>query len=240
MNHYFKEIKPKKPLEKYIDVIWFFENLWEEIQSPIVPDWCCDIIYDLWENEIFVVWVMDICDVKIFNWNKKFAWIRFKPWVLSYILKTDFKLLLNKQILLNEIDKELFDFFNIENLNFENFEWIIQEKLEKIFSKNIFDDKLLEIINFLKENKSVNELQSNFFMSQKTIERLFYKRIWVSPKKFLSMIRFYETHKNMWNEKFKNITKIAINSWYYDQAHFNHEYKKFAGFSPKKMSNFYN
>lgn len=55
-------------------------------------------------------------------------------------------------------------------------------------------------------------------------------------------MRFQKAHKQISKEGLKCLIVIALDSGYFDQAHFNHEYKKLVGYNPSNetMSILYN
>jgi AraC-like DNA-binding protein len=79
---------------------------------------------------------------------------------------------------------------------------------------------------------SVNTLASNTFLSVRQFERRFKEFSGFSPKRFLRIARF----NSLLNKPFrrKNLAHIAFESGYYDEAHFNHEFKLFSGVNPKE------
>jgi len=64
----------------------------------------------------------------------------------------------------------------------------------------------------------------------------------VTPKKFSVIVRFYDTHKLLSKEGIENLSQKAIEKGYFDQAHFNRNFKKLTGVNPssKLMSILYN
>ena len=55
-------------------------------------------------------------------------------------------------------------------------------------------------------------------------------------------MRFQKAHKIISNEGLYDLVTVALSSGYFDQAHFNREYKKLIGFNPNNetMSILYN
>ena len=79
-------------------------------------------------------------------------------------------------------------------------------------------------------------------MSGKSLERLFYRHIGIAPKKFAGIIRFYKAHKNILHKGLQDLVTTSLISGYFDQPHFNREYKKLTGTYPtsETMSILYN
>ena len=55
----------------------------------------------------------------------------------------------------------------------------------------------------------------------------------MSPKKLGKVIRLQAALKMLLNQKTENLTRIAYDSEYYDQAHFNRDFKELTGINPK-------
>ncbi len=89
---------------------------------------------------------------------------------------------------------------------------------------------------------SINELSFKSGFSLRSLERTFNKRIGLPPKKYTRIMRFQKAHKKISKEGLINLVTVALSSGYFDQAHFNREYKKLVGFNPSNetMSILYN
>jgi AraC-like DNA-binding protein len=79
-------------------------------------------------------------------------------------------------------------------------------------------------------------------MHPKKLERLFVPRMGVSVKKFSKIVRFHEVHKVLSEEGLENLSSKVLEKGYFDQAHFNRDFKKLTGLKPssKLMSILYN
>jgi len=68
--------------------------------------------------------------------------------------------------------------------------------------------------------------------SQKHFISLFKQQVGVSPKQYLKIMRFQRAIREIENHTFVPWSKIALESGFYDQAHFINEFKMFSGFTP--------
>jgi AraC-like DNA-binding protein len=82
--------------------------------------------------------------------------------------------------------------------------------------------------------RRLQQLSDEIGYSQKHFIHLFRGQVGVSPKQYLKIMRFQKTicaiehHQPIpWNQ-------VALNSGYYDQAHFIHDFKHFSGFTPNE------
>lgn len=243
MNKTYIEYQPAKHLRKYINAYWSScRTISKPIQLPVMPDGCSDIIFYR-ENsdsisemsDTFVTGIMDVAYwVKMSGYVSLFA-IRFNPGVLSYLLKTEMFKLKNTHQLLKDNNPEIYGKLSIDpegqtQKTIENFD----EALTSLLSPEIFNDNLLEVIAYLNCHlgSSIKQLAEMFDYTPKSLERAFNKRIGMPPKKFASIMRFFKTHRTMSKEGLDHLIKISLDSGYYDQAHFNREYKKLVGYNP--------
>ncbi|MFC4873442.1 AraC family transcriptional regulator [Negadavirga shengliensis] len=92
--------------------------------------------------------------------------------------------------------------------------------------------KALFEIRQLKGNINITEFIDHYFLSQKQFERKFLGYSGFTPKLYARIVRFENSVADY--HKFSTLTELAYASGYYDQAHFIHDFKKFAGFSPRQ------
>ena len=240
-------------LETIIDAFWSFRNIDEDtIDFPVVPDACNDIIFvnrqaenGMSPTKAYVVGTMDKAKIVSIKHANQIFGIRFKPGVLYCLLKYNMKLLINKRILLQEINKPLYQKFKID---LQNDDKLILDIVETILLEEInrieIDDKYSRIINKLKDDPQIPiaTCADYFKVSIKSIERMFNYRVGLSPKSFCRVLRFQKAHEKILRRGLKQLIAVALDSGYFDQAHFNHEYKRLVGCNPSNetMSILYN
>ncbi len=253
MKNRLKEYKPDSKLCKYLDSFWFFRNdTGSEINFPVVPDGCSDLIIYLNNgkklygiNNTFVSGVMENAELVPIPINMELLGIRFKPGVLSYILNTDMSNLTNKMTDLSEINNRSLKHFKIDVNNDDRLIIsLIESRLKEIISEDIITDNFLETIEKIYDDPaiSINELSVFSNLSIKQLERVFKFRIGLTPKKFARISRFHKAHMQISKKGLEDLISIALSSGYFDQAHFNREYKKLVGCNPSNntMSILYN
>lgn len=90
---------------------------------------------------------------------------------------------------------------------------------------------------------NLSKLSSEYFYSEKQIRRLFQQYVGVNPKSFARLTRLNYALSLIKKKKF-DLTHIAVMSGFFDQSHFNKEFKLYCGVTPneyiKNMSVFYN
>jgi len=206
-----------------------------------------DIIYKKTSlaEEFILIGAMDKGIVVPLAPNDSYFGIRFKPSILSFLLNQKMDRYLNKIVSLKDVSSELYNKFNSfkekDILNIEKLNFLFKEKNSKIK----IDDRIINCINFIEKYQGsieIKDLIKKVNISQRQLERLFLNHLGYSPKRFIRVIRFYSIHKNILENGTNNLSAVANDYGYFDQAHFNKEYKEFTNFPPKdeNMSILYN
>jgi len=82
--------------------------------------------------------------------------------------------------------------------------------------------------------RHLQRLSDEIGYSQKHFISLFKEQVGVSPKRYLKIMRFQKAILATENKEFVQWSRIALESGYYDQAHFIHDFKLFSGFTPNE------
>ena len=78
-----------------------------------------------------------------------------------------------------------------------------------------------------------DSLASGACLSRKQYERIFSEHIGISPKQFLKIVRFQHTVYDKQLNSYKDLTRLAYDSGYYDQSHMINDFKSLSGMTPK-------
>lgn len=101
----------------------------------------------------------------------------------------------------------------------------------------------VEIVDYILSKKgmlSVKELTDKFPYSERNLERLFSKEVGASPYRFICLVRFNFIIRELENQKHEPLNDLIKKYNYYDQSHFEKDFKKFLGQSIKEYKNEYN
>ena len=107
----------------------------------------------------------------------------------------------------------------------------------KLLTNKIPNGKLLSSIDLLlksSSNISINEICKQHNISRKHLNFLFQEYLGISPKMFSSLNRFQSILQTISNAKPDKLTTIAYELNFFDQAHFNNNFKRFTGIKPNE------
>lgn len=82
---------------------------------------------------------------------------------------------------------------------------------------------------------SIAELSRQTYINRRQLERTFYLAIGLSPKQLSKTIRLQAALKMLVTKEFSNLTSLAYENEYYDQAHFIKDFRDLVGVSPKEF-----
>ncbi|AGA79886.1 AraC family transcriptional regulator [Echinicola vietnamensis] len=173
---------------------------------------------------------------------KTFA-IRFYPYGFANFVYKPIPNLVNKETPLNQ----LFEVETVTDLE----QKIIKAKnteeriniIEKFLLDKLNDEKTINAIvkntvdSLLSTNgkASITSIFKDEPSKRRQLERNFKKQIGLSPKKLGKLIRLQTALKMLLNQQSENLTDIAHNSEYFDQAHFIKDFREFTGINPKEF-----
>jgi AraC-like DNA-binding protein len=107
----------------------------------------------------------------------------------------------------------------------------------KLSSAKIPNEKLISSIEVLFKkggNNSIKEICQQHNISRKHLNFLFQEYLGISPKILSSLNRFQSILRKICTAKPDKLTDIAYELNYFDQAHFNNDFKRFTGIKPNE------
>jgi AraC-like DNA-binding protein len=99
-------------------------------------------------------------------------------------------------------------------------------------------DRALVLIEASKGRIRVDELADEIGVSCRHLTRQFQRAVGLSPKELGRITRFLHVLQLLSNGNSRSLTDAALESGYFDQAHFNHEFRELAGMSPSELRTF--
>lgn len=82
---------------------------------------------------------------------------------------------------------------------------------------------------------SIEAVSKQTNVNRRQLERKFATAIGLSPKQLSKTVRLQATLKMLLSKQFTSLTALAHENEYYDQAHFNKDFKELTGLTPKEF-----
>jgi len=79
----------------------------------------------------------------------------------------------------------------------------------------------------------IEALSKQLNIGRRHLERKFNDQVGMTPRLFLRIVRFQNIFRIIRNKPVKNLTDLTYRAGYFDQSHFNRDFKAFTGMSPK-------
>lgn len=93
-------------------------------------------------------------------------------------------------------------------------------------------DRCLHLIDAAAGQVQIAQLASEVGLGVRQINRRFENAVGVSPKQFARVSRFLNGARHLRRSAHDTLTDTALECGYFDQAHFNHDFRAFAGMTP--------
>ncbi|HIP13333.1 MAG TPA: AraC family transcriptional regulator [Arcobacter sp.] len=169
-------------------------------------DWCLDIQKNIFENlnRFYPI------DINILNSQKIYE---------------DFLDLCNNIIKKENVYMELESFIS------DIFRKYAKKEVLKV--KNLLSNEIKEYILNNKNEVRLDDIVSNFSYSKEHIIRVFKKEFGLSPHAFIVNVKVNKARNKLNNTDNSNLTDIAYDTGFYDQSHFNKNFKKVYAVSPR-------
>ncbi|MDY8137205.1 AraC family transcriptional regulator [Aquimarina sp. 2201CG5-10] len=236
------EHKPKL-FSDLIERIWIAENNEQPIKIVTPPNQYVNLIIPI-GNSIYKrnqVWIHSPCIEGVSSTNTmltypagtKLIGIRFFAFGLFPFLQIEGKNIINTSFEFTKAN-EAFRYSNTDS----NIDLIHKtyELLNTLFSEKSYKSiyQIRDFYNEFRWNDNVCSIEAyckTIKTNYSTLNRNFTRIIGISPKKFERLIKF---RKSLCSLIFTsgNLTSVALESGYFDQAHFIREFKKFINHTP--------
>ena len=239
----YSEEKPHPALSKYVACYWRLQSaqqLSESFAYRVVPDGCIDIVCDAHDfNEFRLMGFTTIPSMFELGNNFHYIGIRFMPAAFPFLFNVNASALTNTHEDLFDIVPSLAKDLS-EHLDGPTktkkmkdlFDTILLKKL-KSFNRSE-DKRLYNAINIVLRSNGNVHLNSDVDtgVSPRQLRRLFQFYIGDTPKAFSKVVRFQHFLKLQSLPTPVASNKIFLDAGYYDQPHFNKEFKTFFGLTP--------
>ncbi len=253
----YQTFQPHSDLESLIKCYWTLEvpaNSNSQKQR-IIPDGCIEMAFILGDDikrytseDEFVLQpramvigqTIEPFYIEPIGYVNSFA-VRFYPYGFANFVTTPIKNLANKETSIallfgenpaKELEQKIIDAAGTK----ERIQIIEGFLLDKLINEITIDSIVKSTVDAILSTKGstpINAILKENSSKRRQLERKFLKQIGISPKQLGKVIRLQTALKMMLNRQSENLTQIAYESEYYDQAHFIKDFKEFTGTNPK-------
>lgn len=258
----YREWLPSPILQPYVSCYWASEPLLTADKADemnplsvdrVIPDGCTDILFeqDLKDNSYTIRYcgVFDSPFTIVYDTDhpvRKLG-VRFFPGGAHLFLKASLSEFTNQFCSLDAIglcaEGELGEQVFAEN-TMEARIRIIEQHLIKLFhAGNTVEDHLMKNLLYrildAGGNLPIARLAESEYISPRQMHRKFNQWIGLSPKRFSEIIRFQTVVRDIRQRQYSDWSMAALQHGFFDQAHLNHEFKRFYGETPSAAAEEY-
>ncbi len=254
----FKMCPPCSELKEIIQTIWFAstdKNLEEELKFKVLTDCASglvfnfgdEIVHEIKDNQIALKHECLILGPSKHLLTFKFLGrvsvigIRFFPETGYFFFDKSMDLLKDQMILCSSTKFDDYQdlYQKLQNVKSENEAIeLIEEFFLKVYRNKLSKEKpiISDILKYIKSNSNIelNTVLNQFGLSNRELQRLFKTYIGIHPNVLIRVLKMTAIKEQIKSESFKSLTELSYENGFYDQAHFNREFKTFMEETPKK------
>ena len=254
----YQTFEPDINLSEFIKCYWTLEGPKEENpqRQRIIPDGCMEMIFHY--GDLYKQYIGDgssILQPRCFVFGQLtqpleieptgetgiFS-VRFHPEGFMPFITIPLKEMDNKAISLEklfgkegrEIEQEILGTKTTSG-KIKHIETFLMKRLADTVTIDRIVKSTVEVILTANGQLSIDELSKKTSINRRQLERKFSSAIGLSPKQLSKTIRLQATLKMLLSNQFTNLTELAYQNEYYDQAHFIKDFKEFTGVTPKEF-----
>ncbi len=243
------------PLSQFIDCFWYVSGITPYNREQVLPTTTIDLMFNLGAfHKVYDNGDLSRSDVYQWAWisgmqteyitmeamaETEMYGIRFKPGGAYPFFERPMSEFRNQIVemdsvwgqLITEIRERLFEANTLQQ-RFTILETLLREKLRPNLCGLAAVQHAIDEISRGSSSCTIKTLSEQMGLSQKHLINQFHKMVGISPKQFARIAKFNQVLQLIDGTKPVNWAKIAQQCHYYDQAHFNRDFKAFCGFSP--------
>lgn len=254
----YKTFAPMVRLARYVKCYWTLEAPAEATaeKQRIVPDGCMEMIFhikdfyrqyqedggSIVQPRCFVFGqITQPLDIEPTGETCIFS-VRFQPEGFTAFVSMPVRNMENRAVPLDELFGEEGVKLADEVLKATSTEMRIKLVEAFLMGKLITEESVrgliessVDMIMRLNGQVSVDALSDSMQVHRRQLERKFADAIGLSPKQLSKIVRLQAALKILLAQRYGNLTAVAYEGNYYDQAHFIKDFREFTGVSPKRF-----
>ena len=250
----YREIRPPPELSDVVECCWIQRGDFAPATKPtlarVLPDGCMDILVTLGDfprpleaephgHRAFVVGTMTRRQIFAFAGRVDIVAIRFRPGGARPFVQAPASEFVNLGAPLEalwgpsgaDLSDRLYETEGDEARAKLLFDELIARRAESAPPDAVVLGAS-ELIEGSSGSVSVDELRRALYVSERTLERRFRSEVGLSPKQATRIARFQAATRKLTEDPAATLGSVAHECGYYDQAHFNREFRILAGVSP--------
>jgi AraC-like DNA-binding protein len=249
---------PSQELEPFVKCFWSLDDdeKKEPVKQRVLPDGCMEMIFHYgdpyrqhFDDGSSIIQPRSFVFGQITKYieiaptgNSGIISARFLPDGIGPFIKMQVTQLENKAVSLNQIFNKEGNILEKEVINATNnadrirlIETFLLSKLTEQTTIDTITKSCVSIIFQSQGQIGIAALARKTNINRRNMERRFTSVIGISPKQLAKVARLQATLKMLAQKRSTNLTEIAYENGYFDQAHFIKDFKEFTGLNPKSF-----
>ncbi|MCR4631077.1 MAG: helix-turn-helix domain-containing protein [Treponema sp.] len=216
-----------------------------DLTVSLIVDGCSNLIFEYKDRSVRTHLIGSTVEKRTFSVKKdaEYFGVRLQPSVTKFVKEYSPKEIIGKIIILDELEstKEFCRKMG-EQKDFDSRIQLFLKEYSKFQSENKSTkaDLFKQISDIIIKRKGiikVSELENLSGYSSRYLNKIFDSELGMSTKQLCNSVKFQFLLGDLNNHNMENLTSIASEYNFYDQAHFIHEFKEFTGKTPKEYTN---
>jgi AraC-like DNA-binding protein len=251
--------QPHQDLESLVSCYWTLEVPAdaEKQRQRIVPDGCLEMAFILGDDikrytttdeyilqprAMVLGQTIEPFYIEPVGYVNTFA-VRFYPYGFSNFVSVPLKNLVNKETPIellfdpakaNELQRKIIHAVGTKE-RIEMVEVFLFDQLNEESTIDKIVKSTVETLLLTKGSAPIKSIIREDLSIRRQLERKFKEQIGISPKQLAKVIRLQSALKMVIHRDTENLTNIAYENAYYDQAHFIKDFREFTGTLPKEF-----
>ncbi len=225
-----QELAPSARLREWVDAIWMSEPSASAAPFTVLPDNCCDALFDLEAAQSFVVGAMTVPLVLPAGPSPAYLGIRFKPGRARMFFEHPLHLVADQRVAIRSTLAEQL----AEATDPERRMAIAERAIEARLARAAVRDRRIDeaVALFLRGGDSIEDVAAAVGMTRQHLRRRFLEEVGLSPKTFARVARFRRLLLDARRSGRPSWAALAVDHGYSDQSHLIAEFQTLAGASP--------